>query len=346
MVYILGTKIEENLHIIQGLKKIYGLGYCRAQQICKKFGFLQTLCVLDLKKSDWKKILLLIRKTRTFVILKDLKKIERKNLNNLIDIKSYRGMRHRSGLPVRGQRTHTNSKTQAKLSSKRVVVRRHFSTNTALIGNFLDRVQKVKQFNAVFLRTAFLKALIRKRKHFRKVRYRKYVSKFGALYTSKILKKKRRQRRWKWRALNIRRIVRITRSKLPVQKFNQKGKKGALKLKNLKVNFNKIVVMLKKTNVFLFVYTNSKLRTWVSGGSLGFKGRRKSTVYAGRAVSEKIIRFLRAKKIREFKITVKGFGPARREILKKFCKKGFKISSISDFTTFPHNGCRKPKVRR
>merc|ERR1712127_608554 len=81
-------------------------------------------------QNDWSNILKYIRKQK-FKIEKDLKI----NISNLINVRNYRGLRHFKGLPVRGQRTHSNSKTQKKLYRNRFN-QRNFSTNPLINGFF------------------------------------------------------------------------------------------------------------------------------------------------------------------------------------------------------------------
>ena len=134
MVYLLGKKILNNLLISQGLIKIYGIGNNNAEKICRHFGFLKKIRVKDLTQNDWSNVLKYIRRQK-IKIEKDLKKKLKFNISNLINIRNYRGLRHFKGLPVRGQRSHSNSKTQKKLYKGRSN-QRNFSTNSLIYGFF------------------------------------------------------------------------------------------------------------------------------------------------------------------------------------------------------------------
>lgn len=107
MVYILETKLLEIKSIFFALKKIYGIGNFRAVLICKKLGFSKNLILKNLSEEQILKIIKLIE-TLNFSITSDLKKLRISILKKLTFIKSYRGLRRIKGLPVRGQRTHTN----------------------------------------------------------------------------------------------------------------------------------------------------------------------------------------------------------------------------------------------
>jgi small subunit ribosomal protein S13 len=113
MIYLFESEISENKPIFVSLTKIYGVGHFTAVLICKKLGFSKNLKIKNLSKEQIVKLV----KTIEFLklnISSDLKKSNMLNLKNLISIKSYRGLRRNQGLPVRGQRTHTNAKTSKK----------------------------------------------------------------------------------------------------------------------------------------------------------------------------------------------------------------------------------------
>jgi small subunit ribosomal protein S13 len=113
LVYILETKLLEIKSIFFALKKIYGIGNFRAVLICKKLGFSKNLILKNLSEEQILKIIKLIE-TLNFSITSDLKKLRISILKKLTFIKSYRGLRRIKGLPVRGQRTHTNGKSSKK----------------------------------------------------------------------------------------------------------------------------------------------------------------------------------------------------------------------------------------
>ena len=89
-----------------------------------------------------------------------------------------------------------------------------------------------------------------------------------------------------------------------------------------------------------------KVLTWVSAGSIGFKGTKKATPFAASKVAEALC--LRAEKLKIGKVAifVKGIGSGRDSAIRSLATHGLSIISIKDVTPIPHNGCRPPKVRR
>lgn len=115
MIYIFDTELLENKLIHYALQQIYGVNKKRSSFICKKLGFSTNLKVKDLSKDQITELLKLID-VLNLTLASDLKKLKFVSIKNLISIKSYRGFRRNQGLPLRGQRTHTNAKTSRKKS--------------------------------------------------------------------------------------------------------------------------------------------------------------------------------------------------------------------------------------
>lgn len=113
MIYIFDTELIENKLVFNALKQIYGIGKKRSDFICKKLGVSKNLKVKNLSKDQVTELLKLID-SLNLTLASDLKKLKFLSIKNLILIKSYRGFRRNQGLPLRGQRTHTNSKTARK----------------------------------------------------------------------------------------------------------------------------------------------------------------------------------------------------------------------------------------
>jgi small subunit ribosomal protein S11 len=86
--------------------------------------------------------------------------------------------------------------------------------------------------------------------------------------------------------------------------------------------------------------------TWGSSGSVGFKGSRKSTPFAARLAAEQAIKAAMAMGMQEAELYVKGPGPGREAAIRAVQSLGIKVTSITDVTPVPHNGCRPPKKRR
>ena len=109
MARIAGINIPPHKHAEIGLTAIYGIGRTTARKICEACGIEYSKKVKDLTDADLEKI-------RDFLnpmtLEGDLRRETTMNIKRLMDIGSYRGTRHRRGLPVRGQRTHTNARTK------------------------------------------------------------------------------------------------------------------------------------------------------------------------------------------------------------------------------------------
>ncbi len=110
MARIAGVDLPVGKRIEIGLTYIYGIGPWSARQILRKTGIDYAVRVKDLREEDIVKLRETIDKDYT--VEGDLRKEITLSIKRLIDTGSYRGLRHRRGLPVRGQRTKTNSRTR------------------------------------------------------------------------------------------------------------------------------------------------------------------------------------------------------------------------------------------
>ena len=86
--------------------------------------------------------------------------------------------------------------------------------------------------------------------------------------------------------------------------------------------------------------------TWATAGGSGFRGSRKSTPFAAQVAAERAGEKAKEYGIKNLEVKVKGPGPGRDSAIRALNNVGFKITSISDVTPIPHNGCRPPKRRR
>ena len=110
MARISGIDLPRDKKVEIGLTYIYGIGRASAQQIIEKSGIDSSLRIRDLTDADVNKLRGVIEKE--FRVEGALRTEVAMNIKRLMDIGSYRGNRHRRGLPVRGQRTHTNARTK------------------------------------------------------------------------------------------------------------------------------------------------------------------------------------------------------------------------------------------
>jgi len=93
-----------------GLTYIHGIGRTKASEICQKLSIPAERRVHELTDDEVLRIRELI--DREYTVEGDLRRLVAMNIKRLMDLGSYRGLRHRKGLPVRGQRTHTNARTR------------------------------------------------------------------------------------------------------------------------------------------------------------------------------------------------------------------------------------------
>ena len=114
MLYFLETNLSNNKSIFFALTKIFGIGKNKGVLICKKLGFASNLKVKNLSNNQINRISKLVE-SLNFVIANELRRSNLLAKQNLLNIKSYRGLRRKKGFPVRGQRTHTNAKTSRKI---------------------------------------------------------------------------------------------------------------------------------------------------------------------------------------------------------------------------------------
>ena len=113
MIYLFESELSENKSIFFVLSYIYGIGKFNSSLICKKLGFAKNIKIENLSREQLNKLIHIIE-SLNIELGSDLKKLNLIKLKRLISIKSYKGLRRNQGLPVRGQRTHTNAKTARK----------------------------------------------------------------------------------------------------------------------------------------------------------------------------------------------------------------------------------------
>ncbi len=109
MARIAGINIPNHQHAAIALTAIYGIGRSRARLICDAAGVKHSVKMKDLSDADMERIREQIAK---YSVEGDLRRETSMNIKRLMDLGCYRGVRHKKGLPVRGQRTRTNARTR------------------------------------------------------------------------------------------------------------------------------------------------------------------------------------------------------------------------------------------
>lgn len=112
MLYIFNKTISNSTSVLYALTILYGINKYQSKNICKNIGINPHITINKLKNNHVNRLIQYINKNIKIEQL--LKKEKKDKLNNLLEIKSNRGIRLNQGLPVRGQRTHTNAKTVKK----------------------------------------------------------------------------------------------------------------------------------------------------------------------------------------------------------------------------------------
>ena len=110
MARIAGVNIPTAKRVVIALTYIHGIGDTKAQEICEKVGIAAEKRVNELSDAE----VIQIRETidADYLVEGDMRRETSMNINRLMDMGIYRGLRHRRNLPVRGQRTHTNARTR------------------------------------------------------------------------------------------------------------------------------------------------------------------------------------------------------------------------------------------
>ncbi|MDD3884991.1 MAG: 30S ribosomal protein S13 [Gallionella sp.] len=109
MARIAGVNIPNHQHAVIALTAIYGIGRTRSQDICSAAGVNSSTKMKDLTDAEVEK---LREEVGKYIVEGDLRRETTMNIKRLMDLGCYRGLRHRRGLPCRGQRTRTNARTR------------------------------------------------------------------------------------------------------------------------------------------------------------------------------------------------------------------------------------------
>lgn len=122
-------------------------------------------------------------------------------------------------------------------------------------------------------------------------------------------------------------------------RVRKKVKKNVVEgIAHVHASFNNTIIMITDRQ--------GNALSWATSGSSGFKGSRKSTPFAAQIAADKAGRAAQDCGVKNLEVRIKGPGPGRESAVRALNAAGFKITSISDVTPVPHNGCRPPKKRR
>ncbi len=110
MARVSGVDLPKNKRVVVALTYVYGIGHKKAEEICSKAGFDPALRTSELTDMDVAKIREIL--DSTYKVEGDLRREISMCIKRLMDLGTYRGLRHKKGLPVRGQNTQTNSRTR------------------------------------------------------------------------------------------------------------------------------------------------------------------------------------------------------------------------------------------
>lgn len=275
MARIAGIDIPREKRVEISLTYIFGIGLPTSQTILAQANVNPDTRVRDLTEEQVNRLRDII--DRRYKVEGDLRREVALNIKRLQEIGSYRGLRHRRNLPVRGQRTKTNTR-QRRGPKKTVGVRR-------------------KKWPAAHP-CARLGAPRRPQEHDPSMAERKRAT-----------KTRRRERK-----------------NVPAGHAH------------IQASFNNTIVTITDRQ--------GNALSWASSGGQGFKGSRKSTPFAAQVASEVAGRAAMEQGIKNLDVEIKGPGPGRESSVRALGALGIRITSISDVTPVPHNGCRPQKRRR
>lgn len=109
MARIAGVNLPVHKHVVIGIQSIYGIGRARSVKVCAAAGVAPTHRIKDLSEVELER---LRQEVARYAVEGDLRREVGMSIKRLMDLNCYRGLRHRRGLPVRGQRTRTNARTR------------------------------------------------------------------------------------------------------------------------------------------------------------------------------------------------------------------------------------------
>src|SRR5712672_1537675 len=313
MPRLLGVEIPADKRVEVSLTYIYGIGFSTARRILEQTNIDPNIRAKDLTPQQLNEIIHAITNNK-IKIEGDLRRDVQGNLKRLQAINSYRGIRHRKGLPVRGQRTSTNARTR-KGPRKTVGVIRNPDTpdETKTPGDAAQKEPAPKEA-APTAETAPKRPAPKK--------------------TAKPKKEQPAPTAGTPENLSLS-TDEVEKPKVVKAKGSKNVHSGVA---HVMATFNNTIVTITdmKGNVI----------GWSSAGKVGFKGSRKSTAYAAQMVAQDASRQAMGHGLKEVEVLVKGPGAGRESAVRALQAIGLELTVIRDVTPVPHNGCRPPKQRR
>ncbi len=142
----------------------------------------------------------------------------------------------------------------------------------------------------------------------------------------------------------------ITKSQEELLKEREKVDQASqreIRVEPRKIGEGKIYISSSYNNTIITLTDlGGNVLSWVSAGSIGFKGSKKSTPFAASRVAEILSETAKKLGVSRVEILVKGVGGGRESAIRSLISRGLDVVSIKDVTPIPHNGCRPPKARR
>jgi small subunit ribosomal protein S11 len=127
-------------------------------------------------------------------------------------------------------------------------------------------------------------------------------------------------------------------AKAPVQRTKKVKKHVVDGIAHVHASFNNTIITVTDRQ--------GNTLAWATSGGSGFRGSRKSTPFAAQVAAERVSGTLKEFGMKNIEVRIKGPGPGRESAVRALNANGFKVTSITDVTPIPHNGCRPPKRRR
>lgn len=127
------------------------------------------------------------------------------------------------------------------------------------------------------------------------------------------------------------------------QKTDKKKKKKVIR----QINHGRAYVQATYNNTIVTLTDlNGNVLAWSSAGNCGFRGPKKATPYAASIIGKNVAEKVKPYGLKEVNVYVRGIGSGREGAIRSLNANGINILSIKDITPIPHNGCKKPRVRR